>query len=239
MKKRLLMDSRWLVLALSGFCLIVFWSFLINQVATVRSSYLDIARRDTANIVLALAEHTVRTLESLQHLLRLVQQRTVDQQQDIAFVELVAAQGDLPMLSSHVAIYDSQGNLIEGSQPLPLPGGSVAGQDFFRAVADSDGRTIVISKPVQHPETQRWAIPIGIHLSGPDGSFQGAAYLFIQPYYFMEFYNAVDVGPNGSMVLITREGTILARRAKNDQAIGKSFPAARLFSEVKQAPRGT
>src|SRR5260221_629288 len=69
----------------------------------------------------------------------------------------------------------------------------------------------------------QWLSAVSRRLNNPDGSFAGIVPAPIDQSYFNKFYRTVDLGASGSILLLHREGPILAREPMVAGAIGKSL----------------
>jgi diguanylate cyclase (GGDEF)-like protein/PAS domain S-box-containing protein len=70
-----------------------------------------------------------------------------------------------------------------------------------------------------------------------DGSFAGVVNATVDVSYFVDFYQRFEVGELGSIVLLRRDGTILARRPFKDDDIGRNMSGSLLFRE--QLPKAS
>ncbi|MGH7094721.1 MAG: response regulator, partial [Stellaceae bacterium] len=68
-----------------------------------------------------------------------------------------------------------------------------------------------IGKPILGGGAGRWTIPLSRRLTEPDGSFAGVIVVSLDPYYLARFYEAVNLGPGGTVMLVGRDGVVRAR----------------------------
>ncbi len=61
-------------------------------------------------------------------------------------------------------------------------------------------------------------------LNAPDGSFAGVLIVSLDPYYLARFYETVDLGVGGTVMLVGRDGIVRARVSFSRSADGKSTP---------------
>jgi PAS domain-containing protein len=104
---------------------------------------------------------------------------------------------------------DAQGRVVYGTGLPPGPPLSVAGRQFFREARESD--RVVIGLPLKSRISGDWVMPMARALRDRDGGFAGVVYVNTDVEALARLLRAVDVGPNGSVVLIDAERRILLR----------------------------
>ena len=62
----------------------------------------------------------------------------------------------------------------------------------------------------------QWTVTISRRVDHPDGSFGGVVVGTVDVSYFVQYYQQFDVGKNGVISLLTRDGIMLARSQDND-----------------------
>jgi hypothetical protein len=97
-------------------------------------------------------------------------------------------------------------------------------RDHFRAQVDAVTDELFIGKPVIGRITGRRTIQISRRLRHPDRSFAGTLAASLDPGFVEKFFETVDLGPQGSIVLRSRDGVILASRG--GASIGRPHRAA-------------
>ncbi len=98
----------------------------------------------------------------------------------------------------------------------------------YRADPKND---LLIGQPFRVGDN-KWNVLLSRPDYAPDGKFLGIVVGSINLSYFEDFYRAVELNENGSVMLHLRDGTILARFPHVDQAIGTSFGNLPPFTEV-------
>ena len=134
----------------------------------------------------------------------------------------------LPQLDAITAI-DAQGRLVNFSRYWPIPAVDVADRDYFRALAADDAPESFISEPVPNRGTGTWTIYIARRVSAADGQFLGIILGAIELGYFERLYAMVTRDEAGSIALLRRDGTLLARHPHFATSIGRSFAQTEMF----------
>ena len=78
----------------------------------------------------------------------------------------------------------------------------------------------------------KWTALLTRGITDANGGVTGIAVASLNLAYFEEFYRAVELSENGSIILHLRDGTVLARYPHVDAAIGTSFADTPPFKDV-------
>jgi PAS domain S-box-containing protein len=188
-----------------------------------------------------LAEQTARSLQAIDLVLRHVaeQRRT----------GALAAQhrGDLHaylkdqavglVQSEGLMLFDATGKLIASSQTATLPSPPYdASKDPLYPALKYGGSELVVDglrRGVLNPD--KWVVPIARRLQGPDGQFAGAIVAGGRVEYFEKFYHDVKPDKGNSIVLIHRNGSLIARHPVMPSAMGQRFPVVESLLAQRQA----
>ncbi|HEX4325192.1 MAG TPA: PAS domain S-box protein, partial [Burkholderiales bacterium] len=96
-----------------------------------------------------------------------------------------------------------------------------------------------VSAPVQSKTLDATYIPVSRRLTGADGQFAGVIVAALDPRFLEDFYSSVNTGPGGSIAILLRDGTMLARGPRIEGRVGASLASTRLFRELLgAAPQG-
>ncbi len=86
--------------------------------------------------------------------------------------------------------------------------------------------------PPFHGTDDKWTALLTRAIIGSDGRVIGIGIAYLNSGYFEDFYHAVELNENGSIILHLRDGTVLARFPHVDSAIGTSFADTPPFKDV-------
>src|SRR5258708_2795053 len=70
-----------------------------------------------------------------------------------------------------------------------------------------------------------------LRLSNADGSFAGIVTAPLDQSYFTKLYRSIDLGKNGTIFLMHREGRLLAREPEDRGSVGKSLADSPLLAK--------
>jgi len=76
-------------------------------------------------------------------------------------------------------------------------------------------------------------MPLSRRINHPDGSFAGLVVIAVDIGYFTKFYDKLDIGRAGSLLLVQNNGTTLLRRPYNFSSLGRSMVGTELFRAFK------
>ena len=111
-------------------------------------------------------------------------------------------------LSVQIAMADRNGIIVgttEGPAPVTV---SVKNEDYFLYHLDHADGSLFIGKPVKGGGAGHWTIPLSRRLEARDGSFAGVLIVSLDPYYLARFYETVDLGAGGTVMLVGRDGIV-------------------------------
>ncbi|MFC0168749.1 response regulator [Pseudoduganella danionis] len=134
---------------------------------------------------------------------------------------------------------NAAGKVIFGEQiDLSRPQDLTIREFFQRAKAEHE---LIISIPVKSRISGEWVLPMAYPLTAADGSFGGTVYALMNSDRLTELFSSLNVGPNGSILLLDDRRRVLHRYPfVDDMQFGATIPVApqtRAILEGKQ--RGT
>jgi signal transduction histidine kinase len=138
-------------------------------------------------------------------------------------------QSDLPQIGV-VSLLTTTGQLVNFSRAFPTPSVDLADRDYLKAHLDSDTLTVFLSAPVKNRGNGRWTFYLARKLRSVDGHLVGIALVGIECEYFQRFYQSIDSAREGvTVLLLRRDGLLLARQPPIEEFVGKSFAAGPVF----------
>ncbi|MEA2860407.1 MAG: hypothetical protein QOC72_2446 [Methylobacteriaceae bacterium] len=197
----------------------------------------------TANLAQSVLQHAEDTVEMADTVLVGLQERLqADGISPAALARLnhllALEVKSLPRLKN-LFVYGEDGRWLASSVPNFSPDLNNSDREYFRHLKASPGTGPYIGFPVHSRSTGEWIVPIARAFYHPDGSFGGVVNVTVDVSYFAAFYQRFDVGELGSIVLLRRDGRILARRPFKDDDIGRDMSGSLLFAEqLPKAPEG-
>ena len=117
--------------------------------------------------------------------------------------------------------------------------GNNADREYFRHHRTHPGPDVHIGKPVKSRSTGVWVMPISRGIYDGDGTFQGVALVTLQVNFFERIYDELDIGENGTVVLMLTDGTVVYRRPFDDRLIGSDLSRGNIYAELRKRPVGS
>jgi hypothetical protein len=120
-----------------------------------------------------------------------------------------------------INVFDADGVLINASSAWPVPSVSVADRAYFKTFKSDPRSPDQLVEPVFSRITGAWTTVIARKIVGPNGEFLGVISRGIEPANFEKFFVTLALGPDATVAMHHRDGTLLARYPHIDAMIGK------------------
>ena len=201
----------------------------------------DDAGKQSVNLALALEEHVERTLGAAEQLLMEagddIRHRGGPERIGAAALHRLLREklSRVPQARS-IFFYDAQGRAFANSTLYPSPPATSV-PAFVERMLKAPGAGIYISVPVKGRLSDRWQFPILRRLEAADGRLLGVLGVAIEPGYFARFYQGLDLGEGGSIMILRSDGAALLRYPFPEEAYGKTF--SELMTSIKDANGGS
>ncbi|GAA4029434.1 sensor histidine kinase [Actimicrobium antarcticum] len=213
------------------------WTSALVQLDDARKRDIEIAQRDARSLARLFDEHANRTIESADQAVTYLRFRynAVGAALDIAQDLKVGLNPD--DIYNLFAIVDDRGDIVLSSKAFKPT--NLADREHVRVHMEADTGQLFISKPVLGRVSNKWAIQMTRRINHPDGSFKGVVVVSMDPQYFTQLYNDIDVGKFGAISLIGADGVVRVRRIGKEDAMGIDISGSPLFNAMTENGRGT
>ncbi len=198
------------------------------------------AKNDAQSFARVLAEHAALTFEDIDHaLIRAEAIRRASLSGRLG--EPGAANAALRQLQRSSSILvaigwtDASGEVVAHSYDHSPPRHNIADMAHFIAQRDSTEDKLFIAPPYHSAANDKWYTAASRRLSNPDGSFAGVVTAPLDQSYFAKLYRSIDLTKGGTVLLLHREGRLLAREPEQRSAIGMSFAGGPLLTTLLPA----
>ncbi|MBX9905539.1 MAG: diguanylate cyclase [Burkholderiales bacterium] len=213
------------------------WVVVVMEQRDKRDAVVESAVNQNTNLAVAYEEHIVRTLKGLDGALLFMRQeyRRLGPKLNInRYIYEGVIDGSL---FSILSVVDERGNVVLSSKPMEAV--NYADQEFFRIhQLGRNQDTFYIDKPVPGRTSNTWQVPMSRRIIKPDGAFGGVILLSVDPSHLARFYQKVDIGEHGVVMLIGTDGIIRARRVGNELNFGADISGTSLMREQAEKLSG-
>lgn len=217
------------------FSLVVIALFLVDLAVRYREAVAS-AKTDALNLSAILAEHAALTFEDIDRVLLEAQAIRGDSLSG-KYADPGAANTALRQLvkSSSILVAvgwtDAAGAVVAHSYDRAPPRGNISEMPHFIAQRDGAGTGLFVAPPYRSAGGDKWFSAASRRLNNQDGSFAGVVTAPLDQSFLLKIYRKIDLGPDGSVVLIHRTGRILARVPEQKNVLGMSVASGPLFTQ--------
>lgn len=216
----------------------VIWISISLQLAVERERIRLDTIQDTSNLARVFEEHIVRTIAETDWELQLLR-ASYRQHPDFDLRNWLASPSLQSGLLSQIRILGADGRLLAVSGGLTLPIVDYSDRDYFRFHAEAPSDDLFVSKPLFGRTNKKWLIELSRSIRGDDGSFQGVIGASVDPAYLAKFYESIDVGRHGAIMLAGLDGIVRASAGLEADAVGQSVQGSQLIQKAAQADAGS
>jgi diguanylate cyclase (GGDEF)-like protein len=140
-----------------------------------------------------------------------------------------------------IQVFDAEGRLtIDASTLDPIPENRGT-EEFFLAQRDDPDIGLFISRPTLHRGA--YSIVLSRRITGDDGSFLGVVAGSIRFSYFHDLFGRLHLGPEDTITVLSRDGTVIMRTPFDLDVVGKNLAhlpgVIQVLSEVSGSFSGT
>ena len=146
--------------------------------------------------------------------------------------EILGSKAGVLSYLGDISIYDSNGDMINWSRPLPAPAINISGRAYFKTLKSNPRSEEILTEAVQRLFNSHLNTVIAHRLKGKDGIFLGVMTRRINPANYEKFFASVAMGPGAAISMFHTDGTMLARYPHVDQMIGQNFKSAPLLRRI-------
>jgi len=195
--------------------LAIMWAAVVYQVGQEKESSHYEAVLHSQSLAHTLAEHSSHLLRQTDHATQLFKLKYEETNGALRLAEfsrkgglldsLLPSKLDLPL-----ALLGPDGHVIDSINGYFPP--DLGDQPFFKAHASTPEDTPMVATPVVEQRTKKWQIQLSRRLNTRSGAFAGVVLIMIDPAYFVEDYDRLNVEDKGAVMLMSREnGMSIAR----------------------------
>ena len=197
------------------------------------------AERDSSNLARIIAEQTARVIDDADHRLLFlcyeVARFGVNSLDLGGLLSNIAVGSDPVIQLSYINI---NGSLVQST--VERIQGAIVLSDREHFLVHKEGRVsgLFISRPVFGRASGRWSVQLSRRISLSDGGFGGVVVASIDPFYFGRIFDSVNVGRDGIIAIIGRDGFLRARTVMDEAMMGMDVTIDPLFAAASTKSEG-
>ena len=220
----------------AGLCLLTGVVMAVGLIMwNLREDTLAEATVSTDNLAIVLAEQTSRSVQSVDIVLREIQERigalgvttpeafrsvlgTADMNE---FLRSRSAR--LPQVDN-IALVGADGFRVNYSVGWPAPRDDMSDREYTRHFQQQDDHGLFLSEPVVSRATRLPTLFLVRRVNGPRGEFLGMVLGSVPLHFLSDFYRSISLSRGESFMLVRRDGTVLMRHPDVYGLIGTKLP---------------
>ena len=138
---------------------------------------------------------------------------------------------------SALMLSDANGNLLAHTAEFPPPSIHLGNSEFFRAHRERRAAPARVPQPIVSRAEGERGISVSRRLNAPDGRFVGVISAIVGPDYFLGPVGLQELGPDGMVRLLRRDGALLAGYPMANAAATRNYRDSALFTQGVDAGR--
>jgi PAS domain S-box-containing protein len=228
-------SSRSLLLVFSALVIVMLIGMAAALMVYLRATALREAEHQMNNLGAVLAEQTARTMQSVELMLEMIDERLKRLEGDRVDAAAIHAWlgtrvAALPQIKQ-VTVLGADGNIRFSSRHHPAPAVWLGDRPHFIRHRDVPAARLAID-PVQGRLTGDWLIVVSRRIERPDGSFAGVIDIDLDPGYFEAVYKSATVTDGAAITLLRDDATVLARYPRGGAQIGQQLTDSTVFRQL-------
>lgn len=228
------------ILSCVGLVLIVLiWLFIYFKLEVDHKLINESSRSELQNIVRSFKEHTESSITISDELLRIIK-FNYEQRSAVDFKTLndYFKNGVLDMkYFNQVGVIDKDG-LYTFTNTQSKNKIDLSDREHFKIHKEIYPYHLFVSKPVLGRVSKRWSIQLTRRINKADGTFNGVAVVSFDPTYFLNFYKKIDLGSDGFIALLDRDGFVRTIKTGKLSVYDGSVPQIKLTDNILNNPQG-
>jgi two-component system sensor histidine kinase BarA len=229
-------DARLLLCVFAAALVAGLWTLTVLQLRATRQVLIENTQRDVRSLARLFNEHANRTIESADQAVTYLRFRynTLGSDLDIAQDLRVGLNPD--KIYNLFSIVDEHGDVVLSSQAFkPM---NLSDREHIKVHTGATNDALFISRPVLGRVSKKWSIQMTRRISYPDGRLKGVVVVSMDPQYFTQLYNDIDVGKHGVITLIGADGIVRVRRVGDQISMGMDVSDNPIFKTIQAGTRG-
>jgi signal transduction histidine kinase/FixJ family two-component response regulator len=227
------------VVALCALMVATIWVVLIYDLRRLQQNAMVDAQNATQNLSKTFRENVGTTLAAIDQMMIAVIEENNEAGRGLYLPAWIGSSPLLKRFGIQSTIIGPNGMSV-ASTVVPAPVGlDLSDRPHFRHHLDPQASQPYISVPMVGRASGKWSIQITRRIVSPDGSFGGVMVVSLDPFYFSQFFDDIDIGKDGLASLAGYDGIVRSRRTLAEGAIGQDISKGELFKQALRSSTGS
>ncbi|WP_139272102.1 sensor domain-containing diguanylate cyclase [Phytopseudomonas punonensis] len=149
-------------------------------------------------------------------------------------LEVARAQSSVLTDVQGFTVLSAEGRPLITTVPNPITTYSAQDREYFLIQRNNQASGLYIGPPVQSRMSGEWVISLTLRLSDANGEFRGVVMATLLVQHFVDFYQTIDLGSQGVIGLVKRDGTLLVRSLESVQNAGLNMSKSPVLRAVNE-----
>lgn len=228
-----------IIIIFGVFIILLIWRQQLEQLRTDRQTTISQGVQQNDNLVLALENYSIRTIQNADILLDDIRNDYVASKSFPDYTKLLNKPSIDPGLINGISILDKEGRIISSNFSFTNnPVLNFSDRLYFKFHQANKEDKLYFSKPLFSRTLNKPVISLSRRINNADGSFGGIVAIQIIPFSFTRFYEGATVKKDDIVSLIATDGITYVRRTGDVPGYGEDISKSPLFKHVAADPVG-
>lgn len=218
-------------LAVAGLITVLMWASVIYLLQHAEKMQLQAVERNLTSVTQAIVAHSNRTLQWVDHAAFLIRQRYLQEGDKLNLAALAASRDFSEPLFVLFSIADKTGALVLSSQPY-TKGLDLSDREHIKAHLARAEDFLFPGRPVIGRVSGKPSIQFTRKIIDARGMFAGVVIVSVDPGYFNETYQSLNLGQGGEVQLFRTDGLSLVSHQGLQGYIGRDVSGADFFKRA-------
>jgi diguanylate cyclase (GGDEF)-like protein len=194
--------------------------------------------QSTGNLARVFEEQIIRTIKANDRILRSLQRASANgtlQEDFRRWAGEVNESGDFTL---QLGVIDANGMMAASSLGPIAQAAYLGDRDYFKAHQASADADLFIGESIVGRVSGKWSIPLTRVLRTPQGAFAGVVFASLSSDKLAQFYESVDLGPGGAIMIVGREGRIRASGGTKIDMTERPIIGSQLLQRIQTTNEG-
>ena len=201
---------------------VVLLSLLVGlTVQGLRQQAIDAKRSEFANLARVFDEHVSRIIKLNDQWIVSLRSAYESEPPKFSLSRWLTDTGVITDIVPQIGIIDKNGIYTMSSIPGATLGIDLSDREHFRVHKDGAGDFLFVSQPVLGRASGRWTIQLTRPVRDGEGNFDGVIVFSLDTEYFARFYESIDIGSTGRVMLFGLNDGVIRAYAGSQNGVAK------------------